>query len=521
MISPAFDGESNAGMKTLVDELLNEQQSLTAVERFSQHHESVSEPLQARYYHDLIPLSKPGKGEQYRFEVDLDVCSGCKACVTACHSLNGLDEGESWRDVGAIVTPDKPDAAMQVVTTACHHCADPACANGCPTLAYEKESDTGVVRHLDDQCIGCQYCTLTCPYEVPKYNDRLGIVRKCDMCQSRLREGEAPACVQACPNEAIKIRIVSVEEVEASSQNGKRLLPGTVESSITKPTTKFVNLHASADEWMKPADHDDLTPAHGHFPLALMLVFTQVGAGIITADVLVRLFGSSPLPLWHALLGAAFCFGGLGAAPLHLGRPEIAWKAFLGWRKSWLSREILAFGPWSGLVAAYVGSLILPLPDWLPRFVPDALGIGAVLTGFVGVFCSMMVYIFTKRPFWGAKHTGLRFGLTAVVAGAVFAAPGLALAALLIKLSYEAVLTVEKASPFKKSARILTGPLALAQYARFGFGLLGAALLVASGVHEFIALAALGCLVLGDLVERIHYFQAVETPKMPGGITAS
>src|SRR6266566_3266557 len=87
-------------------------------------------------------------------------------------------------------------------------CLEPACMHGCPVGAYEKDALTGIVRHLDDQCIGCRYCMLTCPYEVPQYCVRKGIVRKCDMCADRLAESEAPACVQACPNEAIAIRIV-------------------------------------------------------------------------------------------------------------------------------------------------------------------------------------------------------------------------------------------------------------------------------------------------------------------------
>src|SRR5207237_35555 len=81
---------------------------------------------------DLLPLSRPGPGQQYAFEVDLDVCTGCKACVAACHSLNGLDDTELWRTVGLLHggTPEAP--AQQTVTTSCHHCVDPACLNGRP-----------------------------------------------------------------------------------------------------------------------------------------------------------------------------------------------------------------------------------------------------------------------------------------------------------------------------------------------------------------------------------------------------
>src|SRR3954466_5185006 len=124
--------------RNLIDALLAEQQQLTAVERFARHHKVHDSPAQARYYRSLIPLTKPGAGEQYAFSVDLDACTGCKACVSACHSLNGLDPGESWRSVTLLsgLSGDRP--LRQTVTAACHHCVDPACLRGCPVDAYEK-----------------------------------------------------------------------------------------------------------------------------------------------------------------------------------------------------------------------------------------------------------------------------------------------------------------------------------------------------------------------------------------------
>src|SRR4029078_6577782 len=83
--------------------LLEEQQQLSAVEEFSRVHARNGVPSQAKYYSRLLPASPPGPGEQYSCEVDLDRCSGCKACVTACHALNGLDEQETWRDVGMLI----------------------------------------------------------------------------------------------------------------------------------------------------------------------------------------------------------------------------------------------------------------------------------------------------------------------------------------------------------------------------------------------------------------------------------
>src|SRR6188472_4200603 len=93
---------------SLVDAYLARQRDLTAVERFASYHaaaeaDALAAPAQAKYYRDLIPLTAPGPGQQYAFEVDLDACSGCKACVVACRTLNGLDDDETWRGVGLLV----------------------------------------------------------------------------------------------------------------------------------------------------------------------------------------------------------------------------------------------------------------------------------------------------------------------------------------------------------------------------------------------------------------------------------
>ena len=223
----------------LINFFIQDQQKLTAVEKFARQHDAHTPPLHEKYYRDLIPLEKPAKGEQYAFEVDLDACTGCKACVTACHSMNGLQDDEVWRTVGLLQGGTESAPLFQMVTSACHHCAHPACMDGCPVKAYEKDVFTGIVKHLDDQCIGCQYCVLKCPYDVPKYNAKLGIVRKCDMCSSRLAADEAPACVQACPSSAIKIAVIKVEDV-AKRAACNEFLPGAPAPDYTLPTTRYL-----------------------------------------------------------------------------------------------------------------------------------------------------------------------------------------------------------------------------------------------------------------------------------------
>lgn len=467
----------------LLRTLLDDQHRLqTPVAEFSRQHEA-GEPLQSRYYKSLLPLSKPGAGEQYAFEVNLDACTGCKACVVACHSLNGLDEDESWRDIGALTGP----GYTQTVTSACHHCADPACANGCPTLAYEKDVATGIVRHLDDQCIGCSYCTMKCPYDVPKYNTRLGIVRKCDMCQSRLAEGEAPACVQACPNGAIAIRVV--EKVNIPAQG--RILPGAWASDYTQPATRYVTergVPASA------AAAERLRTEEPHTPLAFMLVLTQAAAG---AFIAAASMGESPGLVRTA---SVLLMLGVMASMLHLGQPLKAWKAFLGWRKSWLSREILAFGPAMALAAA--ASLII-LPAW-----------PAAVASLIAVVCSIMVYVDTRRESWSLPRTTSAFLGTSAVLGTALAAcwfPALAPAAAglaVALLGAEALRHLTRGGDWSLRVQRALLPQVLA--ARFFTGLLG--------LVTILFLPSVGAALLGlsEIIGRSLFFRTVSAPRMPG-----
>ncbi len=397
---------------SLVDELLAEQaRPGTAVMRFSDWHDERGHDThhQAAYYKKLIPLSRPLKGEQYAFEVNLDQCTGCKACVAACHSLNGLDDGESWRDMGAL-TGSREEPYLQTVTTACHHCADPACSNGCPVLAYDKDAETGIVRHLDDQCIGCSYCILKCPYDVPKYNARRGIVRKCDMCHQRLAVGEAPACVQSCPNEAIAIRVVKLEDIrERSTRPGNRMLPTAFDSAYTRPTTTYLSSQPIPASARSQTD-GELQLEEPHTPLAWMLVLTQLAAGLFIASA-----GFSAYPMAMKVLnlsGFLVHAVGLVVSVLHLGQPLRAWRAFLGWRRSWLSREIMAFGAFAKAAALAAVWPWLPdrLLEMLPPFVDLRLvTLAAAGAGLLGVICSAMVYVDTHRPYWGWRQTFPKF----------------------------------------------------------------------------------------------------------------
>ena len=511
----------------LLKELLAEQQRLAApVARFSDAHSARPVPGELPallpVYRDLIPLSAPKPGEQYAFEVALDSCTGCKACVSACHSLNGLDDNETWRDVGMVIGGDHRHPIQQTVTTACHHCADPACLNGCPVLAYEKDPVTGIVRHLDDQCIGCQYCVLKCPYDVPKYNARLGIVRKCDMCHSRLAEGEAPACVQACPTHAIRIVSVTTQIGGITRADTSTFLPAAPDPAYTQPTTRYVSLRPAGVPLIA-SDNSTLRPQPSHWPLVVMLTLVPLAVGAQLVGVALTTFDLVPaagrLPLVSVLAG----FVGLGASALHLGKPLRAWRIFLGWRRSWLSREAMVFGAWFSLAM-----LALLVPVVLPV---------AAFVGVVGLVCSVMIYVDTRRRFWRATQTGPRFFGSAILLGAAAAfalglAPGVTLGvmagATLAKLACDLhVLRPlddcdedDFLTSATATARLLTGPLRIEFKIRAAVALIAGVLLPGMLVAGILPAAAgwmiLGMVLLADLTERHLFFRAVDAPKMPG-----
>jgi Fe-S-cluster-containing dehydrogenase component/DMSO reductase anchor subunit len=552
----------------LLQRLLDEQASLTAVERFSQKHADEKNPLLGSSYKALLPASPPGPGQQYAFEVDLDMCTGCKACVAACHSLNGLDEGETWRAVGLLHGGTAQNPVQKTVTTACHHCLDPACMKGCPVDAYEKDPVTGIVRHLDDQCIGCQYCTLTCPYEVPQYNAKLGIVRKCDMCTGRLSAGEAPACVQGCPNEAIAIRVVDVARALEDAQ-ADQFLPTAPSPTLTLPTTIYKTKEALPRN-LVPADYHAVRPADQHRPLVVMLVLTQLAVGAMSVDALASrvlwapwLAFSEPLRAWLAL-GIAHL--ALGAATLHLGRPQYAFRAILGVKRSWMSREIVAFGVFAGAATAYalsvaphtlvakLAAVAPPVAEALGMLTPFAPTLHAVsaASGLFAVFCSVMLYHVTGRQLWHVGRASMRFfGTTAVLGvaalwlsaiGAVHAgdAPAfvvkqvcgvLALttvAKLAFELSVLRHLSDRRQTELRRTATLLSTTLVASLRARvvfavFGGGIFPALSIGAVGNNNFTSafvLAGAGtvALIAGELLERLTFFSACSAPRMPGGI---
>jgi formate dehydrogenase iron-sulfur subunit len=145
--------------------------------------------------------------------IDVTRCRGCEQCVAACVKENELDPVRAARD--RITAPDGLSAHRlsslvridddRFVRKSCLHCLDPACVSACLVGGLTR-TPGGAVIYDADKCIGCRYCMLACPFHVPRYEweRTLPFVRKCEMCPERLAAGSPPACVEACPYDALE-----------------------------------------------------------------------------------------------------------------------------------------------------------------------------------------------------------------------------------------------------------------------------------------------------------------------------
>lgn len=183
-------------------------------------------------------------GKQLGIHVDMSVCIGCSTCAIACKDKNDLEVGQRFRKVIEIEGGDwgkKGDEAVPNVfaywiSISCNHCDDPKCVANCPSGACHKRAEDGVVVIDPDVCIGCKYCTMSCPYGAPQYNEAKGITQKCNLCIDLLAQGKEPACVAACPVRAIHVG--PIDELKAK-YGGTMDLVGLPDPAITHPNAIY------------------------------------------------------------------------------------------------------------------------------------------------------------------------------------------------------------------------------------------------------------------------------------------
>jgi DMSO reductase anchor subunit len=317
-------------------------------------------------------------------------------------------------------------------------------------------------------------------------------------------------------------------------------LPASPNPAITLPTTRFVT-QRTFPETLFAGDHAVVRRADSHLPLVILLVLSQLATGASVAALFVQ--PAPPLLLGSLVAG----FVAMIAGSLHLGQPLKAWRSFLGWRKSWFSREVIALGAFVFLIALAAGAMWLPAVQPLEMFLAPL----AVVAGLITVTCSAMIYVDTRREFWRAGFSFTKFFGTTLLLGvaATFAtllftsashsaldATGIALVlASVAKLAFERRIFTHLVdeetpgqTPLNKTARLFAGELSGFFRVRVVCGVLGGVVLPAFTLLQLVAnnsaavllaVAALVFCVVGEFIERYLFFTAVVTQKMPGGLS--
>ena len=140
------------------------------------------------------------------FLIDITECVGCGACYEACKEQNNLPQtsDDPLRDT----LSDKTYTIIEqrgdyFVRRMCQHCEEPTCVSVCPVGAFI-QTDFGAVLYDESKCFGCRYCMQACPFQIPRYEwgSLKPRVQKCIMCYDRVKNGELPACAEACPTGA-------------------------------------------------------------------------------------------------------------------------------------------------------------------------------------------------------------------------------------------------------------------------------------------------------------------------------
>ena len=154
---------------------------------------------------------------------DSTLCIGCRECEKACAGRWKLAYNET------VASEEKISAhKLTAIQThgdhfsrrLCMHCNEPSCVSVCLVGAFQKTA-LGPVIYDEDKCIGCRYCMLECPFQVPTYewSSRLPRVRKCDGCYDRIKAGQPTACAEACPTGAT----TSGDRNQLIAEAGKRI----------------------------------------------------------------------------------------------------------------------------------------------------------------------------------------------------------------------------------------------------------------------------------------------------------
>ena len=168
---------------------------------------------------DVMASEGPDAENAVAMLYDTTKCIGCRACQNACKDWNGNPiepdptglydapfelSADTWTLIQLYEDAASLTGESSFVKHQCMHCLHPACVSACPVHALQKTAE-GPVTYDPKRCIGCRYCMVACPFNVPRFewDEVIPVVAKCTFCNDRLAAGDGPACAEACPTEAL------------------------------------------------------------------------------------------------------------------------------------------------------------------------------------------------------------------------------------------------------------------------------------------------------------------------------
>lgn len=421
-----------------------------------------------------------------RFTLDLDRCTGCSACRLGCSIENQVDPGRPWRTVYTFNLENSPELGLHHLSLACNHCDNPTCLAGCPAVAYRRDEGTGAVVLDASRCLGCRYCSWICPYGAPRYNSESGVMTKCTFCVERLRQGREPACVVACPVEALGVeprdetlpssfRPAGLPEIgigPALSVDETRKREAPPKMSIASETrgrelvTSDSMLARLTAEWS-------------------LLVFSLMALALVSLYSASQFTSLAISPFGFTAAGVT----GMLISVLHLGNPRNLLRAGLNLRSSWVSREIVFFTVffWGAATCLY-----------LPEFPPLATQALAVI-GVFSLVSMDMVYKVRGQQVRAVPHSAMASLTFALAMGVLIDSWSLTMGALMLKAILYAVRRA--AAPGNR----VSGARGMVVVYRTGIGVV-LPIVVWGMTGQLTHTMAVIALLVGEIVDRAEFY---------------
>ncbi len=399
-------------------------------------------------------------GLEWAKVVDHESCIGCHACTTACKSENEVPLSVTRTYVKYVDVGVFPQARRAFQVTRCNQCAEPPCAEACPTAAMFQRDD-GIVDFDKSICIGCKACIAACPYDAIFINPEDHSAEKCNFCAHRLDMGLEPACVVVCPTEAILVGDINDPSARVAQMVNREPVSVRRPEKETGPKLFYRGAHQTTlDPLAARRPEGDLFmwsqqlsgghhvvaghPEHGTSAASALLSYDVphtapwdwrvslytltkgIAAGAYMTPALLAVAGikgAFALLDWIAPVIALFFLTITGGLLLwDLEHPQRFFLIFTRpqWR-SWLVRGAFIIGAYGLVLAAHAGlNLVGNRPD---QVIAYAAPFGAVLAALTAVYTAYLFAQAKARDLWQNPLLPPHLIVQALLAGAVVLLP--------------------------------------------------------------------------------------------------